>query len=91
MKVLTAVDLRKRLGAGCRRVRERREAGESGIVVVMNEEQARLDEELRKRFPWVGLGSEDEADLSGRYREIMEHARVNQEVVEAIDAVRHSA
>jgi hypothetical protein len=57
----------------------------------MDEEQARLDEELRKRFPWVGLGSEDEEDLSGRYREIMGQARINQEIVEAIDEIRRSA
>lgn len=29
-------------------------------------------ESLRQRFPWVGLGGED--DLSSRYREIMAEA-----------------
>jgi hypothetical protein len=44
---------------------------------------------VRQRFPWVGLGGDD--DLSGRYREIMAEAHRDREIVEAIDSVRHSA
>lgn len=57
----------------------------------MDEQQARLDEALRERFPWVGLGSPGETDLSGRYRDIMARARVNEEIVEAIDEIRRNA
>jgi hypothetical protein len=48
-------------------------------------------EELRQRFPWVGLASIDEPELSVRYREIQADARKDREIVEAIDAARRSA
>jgi hypothetical protein len=48
-------------------------------------------EALRKRFPWVGLARTEEDNISSRYREIMAQARVDREVIEAIDAVRRSA
>jgi hypothetical protein len=50
----------------------------------MDEEQARLDEELRHRFPWLGLGPPGETELSSRYRETMAQARVNQETIDDI-------
>ncbi|WP_158088698.1 hypothetical protein [Thermoactinospora rubra] len=46
---------------------------------------------LRRRFPWAGMVSTGEHDLSARYREIMAEARRDREIVEAIDAVRRSA
>ena len=46
-------------------------------------------ESMRQRFPWVGLGGDD--DLSGRYREIRAEAHRDREIIEAIDSVRHSA
>lgn len=55
----------------------------------MNEKQHIDYESVRQRFPWVGLGGDD--DMSGRYREIMAEAHVDREIVEAIDHVRHSA
>lgn len=56
------------------------------------EEDREIDiESLRRRFPWVGLVSIDDTDLSGRYREIMAEARRDREIVEAIDAVRRTA
>lgn len=55
-------------------------------------EEAPYDiEELRKRFPWVGLGSDDETGHASRYREVMAEARVDREIVEAIDEIRRSA
>jgi hypothetical protein len=48
-------------------------------------------EAIRRRFPWVGLGTSEENDFSLRYREIMAEARRDREIVEAIDAIRHSA
>lgn len=58
----------------------------------MSEEQPRVDlAALRARFPWAGMASIDEAELSARYREIMAEARRDREIVEAIDAVRRSA
>jgi hypothetical protein len=48
-------------------------------------------EALRQRFPWVGLASIDEPELSSRYREIMAEARRDREIVEAIDAIRRGA
>ncbi|MFF1822658.1 hypothetical protein ACIA49_36710 [Kribbella sp. NPDC051587] len=47
--------------------------------------------ELRRRFPWFGLASIDEPDLSVRYREILADARKDREIVEAIEAVRRGA
>jgi hypothetical protein len=46
-------------------------------------------ESVRERFPWVGLG--DNEDVSGRYRESMAEAHRDRAIVEAIDSVRHSA
>jgi hypothetical protein len=46
-------------------------------------------ESVRQRFPWVGLGEDD--DLSGRYREIMAEAHRDREIVEAIDSALRSA
>lgn len=57
----------------------------------MSEEQGYDLEELRKRFPWVGLGTQEVAGHAARYREIMAEARVDREVVEAIDEARRSA
>jgi hypothetical protein len=48
-------------------------------------------EAIRRRFPWVGRGATGDSDLSARYREIMAAARRDREIVEAIDAIRHSA
>ncbi|MET9019966.1 hypothetical protein ABZV93_08300 [Actinopolymorpha sp. NPDC004070] len=47
-------------------------------------------DELRERFPWVGLATFDE-DLSARYRELMAASRRDHEIVEAIEAARRSA
>jgi hypothetical protein len=55
----------------------------------MDKEQLIDYQSVRQRFPWVGLGSDD--DVSGRYREIMAEAHRDREIVEAIDSVRHSA
>lgn len=46
---------------------------------------------LRERFPWVGLASIDEPDLSSRYREIIAESRRDHEIVEAIESVRRTA
>ncbi|WP_171050028.1 hypothetical protein [Nocardia cyriacigeorgica] len=46
---------------------------------------------IRERFPWVGLVSTGERDLSSRYREIMAESRRDREIVEAIDAIRRTA
>jgi hypothetical protein len=46
---------------------------------------------LRERFPWVGLASVDEPELSVRYREILGDARKDREIVAAIEAARRSA
>ncbi|MEV4115253.1 hypothetical protein [Nonomuraea sp. NPDC049695] len=48
-------------------------------------------EAVRRRFPWIGLASIDEPDLSSRYREIMAEAHRDRMIVEAIDSVRRSA
>jgi hypothetical protein len=48
-------------------------------------------DEVRKRFPWVGLASIDEPELSVRYREILADARKDREIVAAIEAARRSA
>lgn len=55
----------------------------------MDEKQPIDYESVRRRFPWVGLGGDD--DVSGRYREIMTEAHRDREIVEAIDSVRRSA
>ena len=57
---------------------------------VMDGEQINT-EELRQRFPWIGLASIDEPELSARYREIQAEARKDREIVEAIEAARRSA
>ena len=46
--------------------------GQAPLVygVVMDEQQIDIDS-LRERFPWVGLASIDEPELSVRYREIL--------------------
>jgi hypothetical protein len=46
-------------------------------------------ESVRQRFPWIGLGGDE--NVSGRYREIMAEAHRDREIVEAIDSVRRSA
>ncbi|MFD7157619.1 hypothetical protein ACFV9C_23675 [Kribbella sp. NPDC059898] len=56
----------------------------------MSGEQIDTDE-LRRRFPWVGLASIDDPELSVRYREIQADARKDREIVEAIEAARRSA
>lgn len=48
-------------------------------------------EELRKRFPWIGLGSDEASDFSARYREVMARARVDREAIDAVDEVRRTA
>ena len=48
-------------------------------------------DEVRERFPWVGLASIDEPELSVRYREILADARKDREIVAAIEAARRSA
>ncbi|MGI5287905.1 hypothetical protein ACQEVF_31825 [Nonomuraea polychroma] len=48
-------------------------------------------EAVRRRFPWVGMVSIDEPDLSSRYREIMAEAHRDRVIVEAIDSARRSA
>ncbi|WP_171075321.1 hypothetical protein [Nonomuraea basaltis] len=48
-------------------------------------------EAVRRRFPWVGMASIDEPDLSSRYREIMAEAHRDRVIVEAIDSARRSA
>lgn len=63
----------------------------SSTVVVMDVEQPIEYETVRQRFPWVGLVYTGEHDFSSRYREIMAEGRRNREIVEAIDAIRHSA
>lgn len=44
-------------------------------------------EALRERFPWVGIGTTDETDLSSRYREIMADSLRNREIVDAIEKI----
>jgi hypothetical protein len=56
----------------------------------MDEQRIDLDS-LRLRFPWIGLASIDEPELSSRYREIMAEARLDREIVQAIDAIRRGA
>ncbi len=56
----------------------------------MNDEPIDYDS-VRQRFPWVGLVSTGEGDLSSRYREIMAEARRDREIIEAIDIIRRSA
>lgn len=52
-------------------------------------EEAPYDvEELRERFPWVGLGPAGETELSSRYREIMAETRISREIVAAVDEIR---
>ncbi|MFB9730141.1 hypothetical protein [Haloechinothrix salitolerans] len=54
-------------------------------------EEAPYDvEELRTRFPWVGLGPDGETELSSTYREIMAQTRVSREIVDAIDEIRRA-
>lgn len=69
----------------------RKMAATRGTLLTMVDEEPYDIEELRKRFPWIGLASIDEPDLSSRYREIMAESRRNREVMEAIDAARRSA
>jgi hypothetical protein len=63
----------------------------SSRLTIMEEDREMDIESLRQRFPWVGLASIDDTDLSGRYREIMAEARRDREIVEAIDAIRRTA
>lgn len=62
-----------------------------GRIRGMSESQPIDYEAARKRFPWIGLGAHEAADLSGRYREIMAQARTDREAMEAIDSIRRSA
>lgn len=48
-------------------------------------------EALRERFPWVGLGSDEESDFAARYREISARARIDREAMDALDEVRRTA
>lgn len=57
----------------------------------MNDEQPNDRGTLRERFPWLGLVSIDEPDLSSRYREMMAEARYGREAIEAVEYIRHSA
>jgi hypothetical protein len=57
----------------------------------VSDEQPIDYEAIRRRFPWVGLVTTGEHDLSARYREIMAEASRDRKIVEAIDAVRRSA
>jgi hypothetical protein len=52
----------------------------------MDETQPIDYESVRQRFPWVGLGGDD--DLSGRHREIMAEAQRDRETVEPIESPR---
>jgi hypothetical protein len=56
----------------------------------MDDQQIDVDA-LRERFPWVGMASVDEPELSARYREILADARKDREIVAAIEAARRSA
>ena len=60
-------------------------------MVVMDVEQPIDYEAVRQRIPWAGLVNTGRHDFSARYREIMAEERRNREIVEAIDAIRHSA
>jgi hypothetical protein len=46
---------------------------------------------LRARFPWVGLADEQDMPAASHVREVMARSRVDREVIDAIDAVRHTA
>jgi hypothetical protein len=49
-------------------------------------------EELRARFPWIGLADEPRLPAAADFREVMERAPVDREALAALDAVRrHSA
>lgn len=65
--------------------------GDLVYIWFMTEEQPIDYEAARARFPWIGLGTDDDVDLSGRYREIMAQARIDREAMEAIDSIRQSA
>ena len=56
----------------------------------MDDQQIDVDS-LRERFPWVGLASVEEPELSACYREILADARKDREIVAAIEAARRSA
>ncbi len=56
----------------------------------MDDRQIDIDS-VRQRYPWVGLASIDEPELSARYREILADARKDREIVAAIEAARRSA
>lgn len=62
-----------------------------GYPCTMDETHLIDYEAIRACFPWAGLVSTGDGDLSSRYREIMAEARRDREIVEAIDAVRRSA
>lgn len=51
---------------------------------------SRVDLHERRRRLDQRCLSEDETDLSARYREIQARSRIDRETIEAIDAVRHS-
>jgi translation initiation factor 2 beta subunit (eIF-2beta)/eIF-5 len=61
------------------------------ILDRVSDEQPVDCEAVRRRFPWAGLVSTGERDLSSRYREIMAEARRDRKIVEAIDEIRRSA
>lgn len=68
----------------------KRFAGQLVYSEGMDDQQIDIDE-VRARFPWVGLASIDVPELSVRYREILADARKDREIVEAIEAARRSA
>ena len=56
----------------------------------MEDQQIDIDS-VRERYPWVGLASIDEPELSARYRELLADARKDHEIVAAVEAARRSA
>lgn len=48
-------------------------------------------ESIRRRFPWVGHGPDEEHEFSKTYRDVLAGARVAREVVEAGETIRRSA
>ncbi|MEU9884755.1 hypothetical protein [Sphaerisporangium sp. NPDC051011] len=54
--------------------------------------EAPLDyEAIRRRFPWVGLGPDEEHDFSQSYRDVMAAAGAGREIIEAVETIRRSA
>ena len=57
----------------------------------MSEEKAIDYAALRVRFPWVGLADEQDMPAAAHHREVMARARVDREMIDAIDEVRRRA